>query len=100
MPRIATSGHGPGGRQRHPPAPDHSGDKQAAAAGVRQADGLLPVENLDAGLVLVRVDHDHRYHYPQRTGAGSDALQHRFQALYVQLLLAHFLASFKDRTHA
>ena len=39
----------PRGWQRHDAAPDAPGDQQAAAAGLRQADDLLPAEHPDAG---------------------------------------------------
>ena len=39
----------PGRRRRHPAAPDHPRGVQAAAAGLRQADDLLPAVGADAG---------------------------------------------------
>ena len=39
----------PGRRLRHPAAPDHPGRQQAARAGVRQADDLLPAVDADPG---------------------------------------------------
>ncbi len=42
-------GHHPGRRRRHPAAPGHACDQQAAAAGLRQADDLLPAVDADAG---------------------------------------------------
>ena len=48
-PDHATQRHHPRRRLRHPAAPGHAGHEQAAAAGVRQADGLLPAEHADAG---------------------------------------------------
>jgi dTDP-glucose 4,6-dehydratase len=41
--------HHPRRRLRHPPAPGHPGHQQATAAGVRQADDLLPAQHPDAG---------------------------------------------------
>ena len=39
----------PGRRHRHAAAPDHHGRQQAAGAGLRQADDLLPADHADAG---------------------------------------------------
>ena len=59
MARIDSSGSGsphecaqgdhPCWRLRHPAVSDHQGGQQAAAAGVRQADDLLPAQRADAG---------------------------------------------------
>ena len=48
-PTTGREGHHPGRRRRHPAAPDHPGGVQAAAAGLRQADDLLPAVGADAG---------------------------------------------------
>ena len=48
-----------GRRERHPAAPDHAGRVQAAAAGLRQADGLLPALGADAGRHPGDPDHLH-----------------------------------------
>ena len=45
----AHEGDHPGRRHRHAAAPDHAGDQQAADAGLRQADDLLPAVDADAG---------------------------------------------------
>ena len=45
----AREGHRPRGRRRHAPAPGHARHLEAAAAGLRQADGLLPAVDADAG---------------------------------------------------
>ena len=42
-------GHHPGRRLGHASAPDHAGHQQAAHAGLRQADGLLPAVDADDG---------------------------------------------------
>ena len=39
----------PGRRHRHATPPDHHGHQQAAGAGLRQADDLLPADHADAG---------------------------------------------------
>jgi hypothetical protein len=44
-----TQGHHPRRRLRHPAVSHHPGGLQAAAAGVRQADGVLPADHADAG---------------------------------------------------
>jgi hypothetical protein len=52
-------GHHPGRRFRHAPVSDHQGDQQAAAAGVRQADDLLPAERAHARGHPRSADHQH-----------------------------------------
>ena len=47
--RHDDQGHHPRRRRRHAAASAHAVDQQAAAAGVRQADDLLPAEHADAG---------------------------------------------------
>ena len=47
-------GHHPGRRLRHPAASAHPRDQQAAAAGLRQADDLLPAVDADAGRASAR----------------------------------------------
>ena len=47
--REGHEGNHPRRRLRHPSPSGHPGRQQAAAAGVRQADGLLPAEPADAG---------------------------------------------------
>ncbi len=54
-----TQRHHPGRRLRHAAAPGHAGHQQAAAAGVRQADDLLPAEHADAGRHARHPDHQH-----------------------------------------
>ena len=51
--------HHPGRGRRHPAAPDHPGGVQAAAAGLRQADDLLPAVGADAGRHPGHPDHHH-----------------------------------------
>src|SRR5690606_10769968 len=60
-----TQRHHPGRRLRHPALSDHQGRQQAAAAGVRQADDLLPAQRADAGGHPRSADHQ----YPARAGA-------------------------------
>jgi hypothetical protein len=63
--------HHPGRRLRHPPAPGHAGHQQAAAAGVRQADGLLPAQHADAGRHPRHPGHQHAAgHAALRAAAG------------------------------
>ena len=45
---VQDEGHPAGRRLRHPAAPDDDGGVQAVAAGVRQADGVLPALGADA----------------------------------------------------
>ena len=63
----ATQRHHPRRRLRHPPAPGDARAQQAAAAGVRQADGLLPAEHADAGR--------HPRHPADQHAAGHAALR-------------------------
>src|SRR6185437_1331842 len=56
--------HHPRRRLRHAPAPDHPCGEQAAAAGVRQADDLLPAGHADAGRHLRGAGDQH----PARAG--------------------------------
>ena len=60
----AREGHHPGRRLRHPAAPDHPRGQQAAAAGLRQADDLLPAVDADAG----RHPRDPDHHHAARSG--------------------------------
>ena len=46
---MHAQGHHPRRRLGHAAAPGHVGHQQAAAAGVRQADGVLPAQHADAG---------------------------------------------------
>src|SRR3954470_14278704 len=48
-PESGHEGNHPGGRIGDPPLPDHPGHQQTTAAGLRQADDLLPALDLDAG---------------------------------------------------
>ena len=52
-------GHRSGRRLRHAALPDDAGDQQAAAAGLRQADDLLPDRDADAGRHPLDPDHHH-----------------------------------------
>ena len=52
-------GHRPGRRLGHAALPDDAGDQQAAAAGLRQADDLLPARDADAGRHPRDPDHHH-----------------------------------------
>ena len=59
-------GHHPRRRLRHPAVPDHPGHQQAAHAGLRQADDLLPAVDADDG----RHPRDPRHHHAR----GPDAV--------------------------
>ena len=68
---TATQRHHPRRRLRHPAASGHAGDQQAAAAGLRQADDLLPAEHADAGRHPRHPDHQHAAgHAALRAAAG------------------------------
>ena len=54
---LPDEGHRPRRRQRHAAAPDHAGRLQAAAAGLRQADDLLPAVGAHAGRHPGDADH-------------------------------------------
>ena len=62
---TAMRGHHPGRRLGHPAAPDHPGHQQAADAGLRQADDLLPAVDADPR----RHPRHPRDHHPARRGA-------------------------------
>ena len=69
-------GHHPGRRLRHQASPRDPGDQQAAAAGLRQADDLLPDVGPDAGADQRHPDHlVSRRHRPVRA-----AVPGRFRA--------------------
>ncbi len=70
---CSAEGHPPRRRHRHAPLPGQPGRLQAAGAGLRQADGLLPAVDADAG----RHPRDPHHHHAGGSGRLQAAARRR-----------------------